>query len=94
MGLIIRGECLCGYTSKDIFEGHGGESYEERRPANCRRCRQVVTVELLSPRCPRCKHEAPETYGDADTHPELDRTHECPQCGKSDLKFTPIGIWD
>jgi hypothetical protein len=94
MGLIVRADCLCGYTSEELSEGHGGESYDERRLGLCGRCREVVTVELQAPRCPRCKTEVTKTYGDENAHPELDRIHECPRCGECDLAFTPVGIWD
>lgn len=94
MGLIIRAVCSCGYTSKEIFQGHGGESYNVQWPANCASCRQIVTADPQTRRCSRCNGQIAELLGDPAAEFELRAEHKCPRCGKCTLHFEPVGIWD
>src|SRR5689334_21936725 len=100
MGEILYVQCSCGYESDDLHVGCGMAGHDWcRELATCAHCREVVTVRSTRrQRCPQCRRQivlvqVPQlaTGGRNDPVP-LDAL--CPQCGKSEMRATEIGLWD
>ena len=67
MGHIISAKCECGYAVPDIRIGSGELQLGEIcwHPALCRKCKKLVTVNILADRirCPRGRcREVPQPY--------------------------------
>jgi hypothetical protein len=112
MGFAVTGRCGCGYAAEFLEVGVGMRDTPNvwLGPCICRKCRQVVSANVLAkaPKCPECKAKGVEPYGDpnagkeegeqypscAASEPLFDTTFECPACGKKSLTFAFAGMWD
>ena len=84
MGTIVQATCSCGYSSEDLFIGHGIAPGPSRALAMCRHCREMLAVrEGLRRQCPRCRKRI-EPLGIEDVD-DVVAGLECPRCGRPTL---------
>jgi len=106
MGSIINAVCKCGYQVHDCFVGVGmdyTQSLKNPEPAICFHCSslQIVNYNSQRPRCSTCKKEIHFYLDDSalSTSPSgeaicCSSTYLCPKCGKMDMEFNVVGVWD
>lgn len=66
MGSMIQAKCVCGYSSKSIFQGSGMiETIKDMEPAYCKKCRKLIVLNYneVKPRCSKC-HSEVKFYND------------------------------
>jgi hypothetical protein len=58
MGNIIIGNCECGYSSGDIYQGGGFLTFmnEDKEPAYCKKCKLLIVLNYKEPnsQCSSC----------------------------------------
>ena len=98
MGRVIKAKCPCGYVSSNLIEGCGMAGLDTCFSlARCNNCQEIVSIRSSSvrARCPTCKRKVQViAIDDQRTSASKPAAPECPQCGKSTMTLTMVGLWD
>jgi hypothetical protein len=99
MGLLLRAQCSCGYSSGMLAWGSGmNPAASGRVPAICAQCQEIMSVaDAGEPRCPVCLGSVqviPLSTGQDLSSIRAEPPVACPRCGAPDLGFVMTGVWD
>ena len=99
MGILVKAECSCGYSSEVLSEGCGMMGPLPRFAlALCSKCAEVTSIAVGEGQtCPECRGRVeliPEMIDDGLTANAPRSQVVCPKCGRQSLGFVEVGNWD